>query len=126
MFHNILLVGLGSAVGGVARYLVALFFVSKNSTQFPVATFTVNIVGSLGIGFLYSFLAKIPNTQQWYLLLVTGILGGFTTYSAFSLEVVNLLKNSQLLTAALYVALSIVLGLLAAYMGMVLAQKLIA
>lgn len=118
MIRDIILVGTGSAIGGIARFLVnrgiALFF----TYTFPISTLIVNIVGSFIIGYLYSASIK----QDWItssalLFLVTGICGGFTTFSAFSYENIMLIRNGQAPLSLIYILLSLLLGIGAAVAG---------
>lgn len=120
----LLAIGAGSFIGGVLRYLVSLLITSRSITQFPFGTLTVNLLGCLLIGVVYGLAGKGSLTSEWRLFLATGVLGGFTTFSAFSLETVELLKQGNLLYAFAYVLASIVLGLMATYLGL-LATKLI-
>lgn len=110
-----LLVGLGGAVGSMARYGVGRLV---PITGFPVATLIVNVVGSMLMGVLVAVLSRI--TVDWgheaRLLLAVGVLGGFTTFSAFSLDVVTLIERGQWGVASGYVVLSVV-GSVAALMG---------
>ena len=115
MLKNILLVGLGSSIGGMLRY-VATLLIKQNS--FPYATLTVNIIGSFCIGLIFAIsLKNIETQEQIKLFFATGICGGFTTFSAFSLENMQLLKSSHYSIAFLYIALSILLSLAAVFLG---------
>lgn len=99
----ILLVALGSALGGVGRYLVAIAWVKVAGTGFPWETLIVNVVGSALIGW---FAAVLP-ASDIRLLLMTGMLGGFTTFSSFSLQTVELIRNGEPGAAAFYVGVSV-------------------
>lgn len=114
----ILLVGLGSFIGGVSRYLISLFIVNRGLIAFPYGTLTVNIVGCFLIGIVYGITERVGMTNEWRLFLATGILGGFTTFSAFSYESISLLRDGQSGAAFLYVICSVVFGLLATWAGM--------
>lgn len=103
---NLLYVALGGAAGSVCRYLVSLLAIATLGAGFPWGTLAVNVLGSAAIG--VAFAAGLEGPGR--LLLVTGFLGGFTTFSAFSLETATLFERSPGL-AALYVAGSIALGL---------------
>jgi CrcB protein len=105
---GVLLVALGGAVGSVARYLVSVAALATLGAGFPWGTLAVNILGSAAIGVA----AGMGIEGQQRLLLVTGVLGGFTTFSAFSLETGALFERSPLL-AVLYVVASVTLGLAA-------------
>jgi fluoride exporter len=103
----------------MARFGVS-FIISKYLMQpLPVATFLINITGSLIIGILFGLLAR----NQWlqptgYLLLASGFCGGFTTFSSFALENINLLQKGQSATALIYIGASIIAGLLLCKAGM--------
>jgi len=115
---NILLVLAGSAAGGSARYLTSLLIQSKNTTQFPAGTFIINLLGCLIIGMVYAIAARNASTgSDIKLLLATGFCGGFTTFSAFAFENLELFKSGMHLTAIVYIILSVVLGILAVVLG---------
>ncbi|MCF6212758.1 MAG: fluoride efflux transporter CrcB [Flavobacteriaceae bacterium] len=114
------LVGLGSFIGGTLRYLIAQMVQSKFLSAFPFGTLTVNIIGCFVIGIVFGMSEKFNLSPEWRLFLATGICGGFTTFSAFSLETMQLLRDGQILYGLLYVAASILVGLLAVYLGMTL------
>ncbi len=98
---NLLLVGLGGAAGAVLRYTVGLMV---GVHLFPYGTLIINIAGSMLIGAFWAGCSGHEWFEQWgRLLLVTGVLGGFTTFSAFSLEVVHLLNAGRMLAASAYV-----------------------
>lgn len=112
---NCIFVGLGGFIGSVMRYLVGLIPI-KNPDAFPINTFLINILGSLAIGVIACFAAKNPNLDsRLVLFLKVGICGGFTTFSTFSLETAQLIKNGSVAVAVLYIVLSVALGALAAF-----------
>ncbi len=113
----VFIVGTGSFVGGSLRYLLSQFVQGKSSTAFPFGTLTVNLTGCLLIGFLFGLSERINIPQEWRLFIATGILGGFTTFSAFSNETVSLLRDGQFWTASVYVLSSVMLGLIATFTG---------
>jgi fluoride exporter len=106
-----LLVGLGSFIGGISRYLISKLITEQLPSIFPWGTFTVNVVGCFLIGLVFGWGSKNVLELNWQLFLATGILGGFTTFSAFSIETLNLMNAGHTATAITYVALSIVIGL---------------
>ena len=110
---QLLLVGFGGMIGSMLRYQVGMWL-SPNSVPFPLGTITVNILGSLVIGILAAYLIKQP---MFSLFLITGFCGGFTTFSAFSLENMNLIQTGQIWTAALYTLLSFSIGLISCFGG---------
>ena len=115
---NILLaIGAGSFIGGVSRFLLSQFIQTKFPSSFPLGTFAVNIIGCLLIGAVYGLFLKNSLSNEWRLFLATGILGGFTTFSAFSYETLELIKNGRMSYAALYVCASILFGLAATFIG---------
>lgn len=115
---NILLVLVGSAAGGSARYVISLLIQSKNSSLFPLGTFLINLLGCFIIGIIYAIAARNASTgADIKLLLATGFCGGFTTFSAFAFENIELLKSGQYLTAIIYIILSVTLGILAVVLG---------
>ena len=121
ILRNILLVGAGSFVGGVLRYAVSLLL--KYSGGFPWATFTVNLLGCLAIGLLWGLFNRYSNvSQQLVLLLSVGFCGGFTTFSTFSKESLQLIQSGNWMYLALYVAGSVVLGLLLVAAGYQIAK----
>jgi CrcB protein len=115
MFKNFLLVGLGGALGSMVRYAAYLLLTTKS---FPFATLSVNIIGSFIIGLVLALSLKDENfLNNWKLFLATGICGGFTTFSAFSAENVVLLQNEKYWLALIYITVSIVAGIGAAWFG---------
>ena len=121
MLKNILLVGAGSFFGGALRYIVSLLV--KYTGGFPWATFTVNLLGCLLIGVLWGIFSRCANaSQQLVLFLSVGFCGGFTTFSTFSKESFQLIQSGNWLYFSLYVAGSILLGLLLVAVGYQIAK----
>ena len=119
MIKNILLVGLGGAIGSIARYLCQKWFSYNYPGSFPWGTFTVNVTGCFLIGLFWGITFKsFASNEHWKLFLMTGICGGFTTFSAFTLEGNVLLREQKLFLFFSYTAGSVLLGLLATYIGM--------
>jgi len=125
-FYSYLLVGLGSALGGMARHWVTGLVASRWGTGFPWGTLVVNVAGSLLIGILA---AGLMPGGRWFLplpareLLIVGVLGGYTTFSAFSLQTFMLIEQGDWLRAGGNVVLSIVLCLAAVALGYLLATS---
>ena len=113
----ILLVGMDSFIGGICRYLLSMLVQSKFSSSFPYGTLLVNLTGCLLIGILFGFFDRNQVSHEWRLLFITGVLGGFTTFSAFSVETYNLIKSGNYGSAILYVALSVILGISLTFLG---------
>jgi CrcB protein len=123
--NNYLLAMLGSALGGGARLYVSTLVSRGLGTQFPWGTLMVNLLGCLVVGVLGAMLAppgRIHDLQEVRVFLVVGVLGGFTTFSAFSLEALMLLQRGAVPAAAAYVAASLAGCLLAAWLGFSLAD----
>lgn len=114
MLKNILLVAFGGAGGSILRYCTSCIITTK---KFPLNTFTVNIIGCLAIGLLMGYFIKQQNIQSWQMLLVTGFCGGFTTFSAFSYDVVLLLQQQRFSTALLYIFSTLLFGILSTIVG---------
>jgi CrcB protein len=121
---HVFLVGAGGFIGSVARYLTVISVDRRLSTQFPYGTLTVNLVGSFILGFLMAIFIKKTGLHEWRLFLSTGFCGGFTTFSAFTAENMNLLEQKIPGTALIYIASSVIGGLLAVWTGFVLARSI--
>ncbi|MBB3764953.1 fluoride efflux transporter CrcB [Sphingomicrobium lutaoense] len=117
---NALAVFLGGGLGALLRWLVGKWSIGAVGTAFPIATLSVNLAGSLAIGLAIGALDGVGHTAR--LFFVTGVLGGFTTYSAFSLDALTLWQRGQSGLAALYVLLTLVGGLGACAAGYQLAR----
>jgi CrcB protein len=118
---EIAIVFIGGGLGSVLRFGIGKLFISSLS-KFPSATFLVNIIGCLLIGLLVAYFSKSENSF-YKLLLVTGFCGGFTTFSSFSNETILMLKNNQINLALVYIISSLLLGLLATFVGYFLMNK---
>ena len=125
MCLNLILVAVGSALGGVLRYLVSIGLAAQRG--FPWATLSVNVVGSFLIGFLSGLIARYcgGNGESVRLFAVVGFCGGFTTFSTFSNETFRLIEGSQWLSAAVYVGVSVLAGLAAVFLGYLVSSKVI-
>ena len=115
-----LLVGIGGAIGSIARYGSGVLVGRVWSSSFPLATMLVNIAGSLIMGLFIGWLAR--STPAWQadarLFFAVGVLGGFTTLSSFSLDTVVLLERGEIGQAALYVAVSVAVSIAALFAGL--------
>jgi fluoride exporter len=116
---HVLLVGGGGAIGSIARYLCQKWFATTWLHPIPWATFIVNVTGCLLIGVFWGLsFRSFESNEDWKLFLMTGICGGFTTFSAFTLEGIGLLREQKILLFIGYVGLSVMLGLAATWLGM--------
>lgn len=123
---NFLLVGLGGFLGAISRYGTYKLFQLFNISDFPISTLTINILGSLLIGFFTEFFFNLRTENTGLVLFLTvGLCGGFTTFSAFSFENITLLKDGQFMMAFIYILSSVLGGLIALFLGIYLAKNLI-
>ena len=118
-----LYISLGGALGALSRYLLSTWIYNKSQHVFPYGTFIVNILGCFILGFFYTItLDKYVISPQVRMMVSVGFLGAFTTFSTFSLETLNIIKENNYNVALLNIALSVLLGLLAVWLGAVLAN----
>ena len=118
---KVILVMAGGAIGTLARYLTSNFAQKFVSNGFPIGTLIVNLTGSFIIGLLWGLFENQSSTQLRAFLFV-GILGGFTTFSAYSIETLNLFRDGNLRVAILNVLLNNVFGILLALGGLMIAK----
>jgi len=112
-----LIIGVGSFIGGFSRYLLSLLIQAKTASPFPLHTLMINIIGCFLIGIVFGFFDKGQISEEWKLFLATGILGGFTTFSAFSIETLTLFREGYTGYALVYIFASVFLGLLLTYLA---------
>ena len=126
--NGFLAVAAGGAIGAAMRHGVGLLAVRSLPAGWPHGTFAVNLLGSLAMGLLIGWLAlKAEGAHQMTrLFLATGVLGGFTTFSAFSPEVAEFFRKGETVKAAAYAGLSVVLGVMALFLGLWIARRLFA
>jgi fluoride exporter len=122
---NYIVISLGAALGGAFRYGLASFIQKRVESFFPYGTLLVNILGSFALGFIMYYLdEKDFLSPQMRLFLTVGICGGFTTFSTFSYETLNLIRNSQFLLATTNVLGSVFLCLIAIYLAYIISKAL--
>ncbi|WP_193338151.1 fluoride efflux transporter CrcB [Devosia beringensis] len=122
--YPFLLVGAGGAIGAMSRYGMGSLVGRLWPMSFPLATLLVNIIGSMLMGVLIGLLARFmpPQQAELRLFVAVGVLGGFTTFSSFSLDTIVLIERGALLQAGLYVLMSVVLCLIGLYLGLLMTR----
>jgi len=125
MIKNLLLVGLGGGIGSIARYLCQKWFNENYPHPFPWGTFVINLIGCFLIGVFYAATEKSTVlSPQTRLLLIAGFCGGFTTFSTFAFENMNLLRSGDLLYFSVYIIASVVLGIAGVFAGIAITKLL--
>ena len=123
---NLLLVGLGGAFGALFRFFLSFFSNQLFQSEFPFSTFFINIIGCIALGgFLRYHSLYHEFNEGLKLFVMVGVLGGFTTFSAFSMEAISLLNNSKYLLGCIYIFFSVFLSLLGFTVGYLLSNKLL-
>ena len=123
--NHILAIAAGGALGSVLRFLASSWTYSRLGSDFPYGTLLVNVLGSLVMGFLYTLLVERSALDPiWRAGLVVGVLGGFTTFSAFSMETVNLIAGGELPKALVNILASVGLCLTATWIGVISGRQL--
>lgn len=123
MIKNILIVGMGSFFGGISRYLLSKYVQGSIISTFPYPTFVVNIVGCFIIGLIFGISQKgTLLSAELKLLLAVGFCGGFTTFSTFANENLALIKDGNFFFFTIYSTLSVFLGILSTYLGVLLTK----
>ena len=121
MDRTLILVGIGGLAGSILRYLITLFFARQAGSTFPYGTLVVNLTGCFLIGLIFALSEKGDVlSPEWRILLTTGFCGGFTTFSTFSYESIRLMQDGEVLFVSLYVGISVIVGLLATWLGMLI------
>lgn len=121
-----LFIAIGGALGAMGRYWLTSNIGTLNSSGFPIAVFTVNVVGSFLIGAAFILITEeLPLEEQWRSFVVVGFLGAFTTFSTFSLDALLLFQQGHYNTALLYIIGSVVLCLLAVFAGIHVVRLLV-
>ena len=112
MIKSLCIVGIGSFTGGALRYLISTWMKNISTQGFPLGTLMVNLLGCFVIGLLYAIFGRYSSTSHpWCLLLTTGLCGGFTTFSTFANESLQMLQNSHWGSFLAYVFISVIAGI---------------
>ena len=118
-------IGIGGFVGVNLRYLLQNWAASRWGATFPYGTLIINVTGSLLLGFFVTLVTqRVVAPAHWRVFISVGLLGGFTTFSAFSVETLNLLQAGRWVSAGAYLFGNVLLGLAGAFLGMILARAL--
>lgn len=118
MLKTLLYIGVGSFLGGIARYLMSRAVQNSIASAFPYGTMAVNLLGCLLIGFIFGISERTNIlSDEWRIFLTVGFCGGFTTFSTFANENMTLLRDGNFISFALYTGLSVFLGLVAVFFG---------
>ena len=121
MIKSIFILGIGSFAGGALRHYLSTLAKSCCGQEFPYGTLAVNLVGCLIFGILFALFQRVEETYSpWCLLLTTGLCGGFTTFSTFSHESMMMSQSGNYIGFAIYIAASIILGLVLIAVGMII------
>jgi CrcB protein len=122
----LLYVALGSAIGGVSRYLLGGLVQRMLDTTFPAGTLLVNVTGSFLLGAIIRYALETPSlTPEVRAFLTIGVCGGYTTFSTFSYETMALLEDGEWARAGVYITASVILSLMATFLGLALARQVI-
>ncbi len=112
---SIFYIAFGGAIGSLARYLMGVFLQNTKS-GFPLSTLLVNVIGSFAIGIIF-YILKDTNNENLKAFIIVGFLGGFTTFSAFSIDALNLIIERQYFTSMLYISMTLIFSLSAVLLG---------
>lgn len=124
MYKTILIVGTGGFIGSVMRYLLQVFIENKLLSTFPLATLIANITGSFIIGVVFALAEKSMMNSDWRIFMSVGICGGFTTFSAFAFNNFNMIKEHTWNQLFLNIGGTMILGILAVYLGIILVREI--
>ena len=118
-------IGVGGFAGAIARYVLGSYIGSRYGVRFPYGTFVINVSGCFAIGLIMVFLERTTASAHWRYLIPIGFLGAYTTFSTFEYETLRAVQDGQIMTGFINVALSVVVGFLAVWLGTLLARHFV-
>ena len=118
-------VGVGGFLGAIARYALGTYIGGRYGLRFPLGTFIINVSGSFLIGLILTLLARTTASAYWRYLIPIGFIGAYTTFSTFEYETLRAIQEGQLMTGFLNVALSLIVGFIAVWVGAELGRVLV-
>lgn len=122
---NYLFIGIGGIFGALARYAIGKWIAERWQSSFPLGTFFINLAGAFALGILVTFFAKfLPAYSNLKVMTTTGFLGAFTTFSTYTYESLRLIENGQYYQAFKYVVLSTILGIVLAYLAVLMIENI--
>lgn len=125
MLKAITLIGLGGAIGSIARYLITNLAEARFApSTFPYGTLLVNVTGCFAIGLIYALSGKLNLSPEWRGFLATGICGGYTTFSAFSYQSISLMREGHTVQFFTYIFTSVFIGLVATLIPILVVDRL--
>lgn len=120
------LVGVGGCLGSILRFWLGSYIGEKMGTRFPYGTFVINVTGSFLIGLIFALLtAKTQWSPNWRYLIPIGFIGGYTTFSSFEYETLRTIQDGQLGLALLYIGLSVFIGFVAVWGGVIAGKAIV-
>ncbi|MBK8919932.1 MAG: fluoride efflux transporter CrcB [Saprospirales bacterium] len=125
MLKSLIIIGTGGFLGSIARYLTAIYVARQCTTLFPYGTLIANALGCFLIGIFYALAEKGDVlSPEWRIFLTTGFCGGYTTFSSFSYESIQLFQNGEFFNLTLNILLSVTAGITATYFGIILIKSM--
>ena len=119
------MIGIGGFAGAIARYALGVYIGSRYGVRFPLGTFVINMSGSFLIGVIMTLLARTTASAYWRYLFPIGFIGAYTTFSTFEYETLRAIQDGQVMTGLLNVGLSLIVGFVAVWLGVMLGRVIV-